>query len=134
MSRDLNDCKFIGRLGRDPEVRYTQSGEQVAQISLACGWKTRTAEGTEWVRIVAFGKLAEIMGEHLRKGAQVYIGGRMRTRQWDKDGEKRYSTEIVAEDMQMLGSRASGSSSSGQSQEAPQAGDAPDFDDESIPF
>jgi single-strand DNA-binding protein len=105
MANDLNRCEFIGRLGRDVEMRYQQSGDAVANFSLAVGWKTKDKEGTEWVRIVVFGKLAEICGEYLRKGKQIYVSGRMRTREYDKDGEKRYATEVVADQMQMLGGR-----------------------------
>lgn len=116
MANDLNRCEFIGRLGRDVEMRYQQSGDAVANFSLAVGWKTKDKEGTEWVRIVAFGKLAEICGEYLRKGKQVYVSGRMRTREYDKDGEKRYATEVVADQMQMLGGR----DDDGGQREAPQ--------------
>jgi single-strand DNA-binding protein len=105
MANDLNRCEFIGRLGKDPEVRYSPDGAAVCNLSLAVGWKTKEKEGTEWVRIVAFGKLAEICGEYLAKGKQVYVSGRMTTRKWaDKDtGQDRYSTEVVADQMQMLG-------------------------------
>ncbi|WP_368647998.1 single-stranded DNA-binding protein [Castellaniella ginsengisoli] len=110
MANDLNRCEFIGRLGRDPETRYQASGDAITSFSLAVGWKTKDKEGTEWVRIVVFGKLAEICGEYLRKGKQIYVSGRMRTREYDKDGEKRYVTEIVADQMQMLGGRDGGES------------------------
>lgn len=107
MSNDLNRCEFIGRLGKDPEVRYSPDGAAVCNFSLAVGWKTKEKEGVEWVRIVAFGKLAEICGEYLTKGKQVYVSGRMTTRKWtDKDsGQDRYSTEIVADQLQMLGGK-----------------------------
>lgn len=147
MANDLNQCNFIGRLGRDPETRYQASGDAITSFSLAVGWKTKDKEGTEWVRIVAFGKLAEICGEYLRKGKQVYVSGRMRTREYDKDGEKRYSTEIIADQMQMLGGRDEGGGQQhGASQRAvpPQrqnrpaapavpAGSLADMDDD-IPF
>ncbi|MNU91085.1 Single-stranded DNA-binding protein [compost metagenome] len=107
MSNDLNQCQFIGRLGKDPEVRYAPDGAAVANFSLACGWKTSNKEGTEWVRVTAFGKLAEICGEYLKKGKQVFIQGRMQTREYEKDGSKRYVTEIIADQMQMLGSKDS---------------------------
>lgn len=116
MANDLNRCEFIGRLGRDVEMRCQQSGDAAANFSLAVGWKTKDKEGTEWVRIVAFGKLAEICGEYLRKGKQIYVSGRMRTREYDKDGEKRYATEVVADQMQMLGGR----DDDGGQREAPQ--------------
>lgn len=117
MANDLNRCEFIGRLGRDVEMRYQQSGDAVANFSLAVGWKTKDKEGAEWVRVVAFGKLAEVCGEYLRKGKQIYVSGRMRTREYDKDGEKRYATEVVADQMQMLGGR---DDDGGQREAAPQ--------------
>lgn len=100
---DLNLCQFIGRVGREPEIRYTADQRPIANVSIACGWKSKDKEDTEWVRIVAFGKLAEIIDQHLLKGALVYFSGRLQTRKWqDKDGNDRYSTEIVADRMQML--------------------------------
>lgn len=133
MANDLNRCEFIGRLGRDPEMRYTASGDAIAKISIACGWKGRDKEGTEWVPVVFFGKLAEIVEKYLTKGSQVYVAGRFRTQKYDKDGETRYSTEIVATDMQMLGGK-----SEPKEQQAPRdsgGGDNPldDLDDD-IPF
>lgn len=101
MSRDLNLCQFIGRLGRDPETK----DNAITNISIAVGWKTKEKEGTEWVPVVFFGKLAEIAAQYLRKGSQVYIAGRYQTRSWEKDGQKHYRTEIVAETMQMLGGK-----------------------------
>lgn len=100
---DLNMCQFIGRLVKDPEVRYSSEGTAMCSLTLACGWKSKAKEGTEFVRIVAYQRLAEIIGEYMKKGSQMYVAGRMTTRSYDKDGEKRYSTEIVATDMQMLG-------------------------------
>lgn len=107
MANDLNRCEFIGRLGKDPETRHSPDGTAVCNFSLAVGWKTKEKEGVEWVRIVAFGKLAEICSDYLAKGKQVYVSGRMTTRKWaDKDtGQDRYSTEIVADQMQMLGGK-----------------------------
>lgn len=102
----LNLCQFIGNLGRDPETRYTPSGEAVCNFSVGVGWKTKEKSGTEWVRCSAFGKLAEICAEYLTKGKQVYIAGSMSTREWtDKDGVKKYTTEIRLNQMQMLGSK-----------------------------
>lgn len=112
MANDLNQCNFIGRLGKDPEVRYSQSGVAVASFSIAVGWKGKDSEGAEWVSITAFDKLAEICGEYLEKGAQVYISGRMKTEKYEKDGVTRYSTKIVADRMQMLGSKGREESSS----------------------
>lgn len=118
MSNDLNRCEFIGRLGQDPEVRYTQNGMAIANISLAVGssWKDKNTgekvESTEWVRVTAFNKLAEIFGEYLEKGKQVYISGRMQTDKWeDKEGVTRYTTKIIADQMQMLGGKSDGSGS-----------------------
>ena len=107
MANDLNRCEFIGRLGKDPEIRYSASGDAIANFSIAVGWKTKDKEGAEWVRVTAFGKLAEICGKYLRKGSQVYIAGRMTTRKWqNKDGVDQYTTEIVADQMQMLGGKS----------------------------
>ena len=111
MSKDLNKCMFIGRLGNDPEIKYMPNGNAVANINIAVGddYKDKNSgqkvERTEWVRCTSFGKLAEIMGEYLRKGSKVYIEGKFTTRKWqDQQGQDRYSTEIVAENMQMLDS------------------------------
>ena len=99
MSKDLNLCQFIGRLGKDPEVRYTPDGKAVANFSIACSddYKAKSGEKieqTNWIKIVAWGRLAEICGEYLKKGSQVYIAGKQVTRKWqDKDGNDRYSTE-----------------------------------------
>jgi single-strand DNA-binding protein len=108
----INKAILVGRLGRDPEVRYMQDGTAVANFSIATSeeWKDKASgekrEKTEWHRIVAFRRLGEICGEYLSKGRQVYIEGKIQTREWeDKDGNKRYTTEIVASQMQMLGSR-----------------------------
>ncbi|MEO6023477.1 MAG: single-stranded DNA-binding protein [Burkholderiales bacterium] len=108
----LNKVMLIGNLGADPEVRYLPSGDAVTNIRIATteSWKDKATsekkEETEWHRISFFGKLAEIAGEYLKKGSPVYIEGRIKTRKWqDKDGQERYSTDIVADRMQMLGSR-----------------------------
>jgi single-strand DNA-binding protein len=148
MSNDLNRCEFIGRLGKDPDTRYSPDGSPVCNFSLAVGWKTKDKEGVEWVRIVVFGKLAEICGEYLKKGKQIYISGRMTTRKWtDKDtGADRYSTEVVADQMQMLGGNEDGSqhqetssrrpqraTATQQRPPAPQPANLADMDDD-IPF
>lgn len=111
----LNKVMLIGRLGKDPEIRYTNAGVAIANFTIATSedWKDKESgekkERTEWHRIVAFGKLGEICGEYLSKGKQVYIEGRLQTRAWDdKDGNKRYTTEIVASDMQFLDRKDSG--------------------------
>lgn len=107
----LNQCNFIGNLGKDPEIRYMPNGDPVANFSIGCNenWKDKNGdkqERTEWVRVSAFGKLAEIIGEYLKKGSQVFISGRMQTRKYhDKDGNDRYTTEIVANEMKMLGGK-----------------------------
>ena len=111
----VNKVILIGNLGADPETRYLPSGDAVANIRIATTevWKDKGGEKqehTEWHRIAFFGKLAEIAGEYLKKGSPVYIEGRIRTRKWqDKEGQDRYSTEIVADRMQLLGSRGGGS-------------------------
>ena len=141
----LNKVMLIGNLGRDPEVRYTQDGRAVANFSIATTdkWKDKNSgenkERTEWHRIVAFGRLGEICGEYLSKGKQVYIEGRLRTRSWEKDGITRYTTEIEAISMQMLGTRDSGAGTStpsgpqgkGMSGSEPSY---PEFQDDDIPF
>jgi single-strand DNA-binding protein len=108
MSNDLNRCEFIGRLGRDPETRYTADNNAICNFSIAVGYKSKDKETTEWVRITAFGKLAGICADYLKKGSQVFIAGRMTTRKWvNKDGVDQYTTEVVADQMQMLGGRTS---------------------------
>jgi len=112
VSSDLNQCNFIGRLGKDPETKYLPSGDAVASFSIAVGWKTKEKDGVEWINISCFGKLAEIAGEYLRKGKQVFVSGRFHTRKWtDKEGHDRYSTQINADRIQMLGSKPEGESS-----------------------
>ena len=108
----INKVILVGRLGADPEVRYTASGTAVANFRMATSeyWNDKTGERqerTEWHRIVCWGKTAELAGQYLSKGRQVFIEGRLQTRQWeDRDGNKRYTTEIVAREMQFLGSRS----------------------------
>ena len=111
----VNKVIIVGNLGNDPEVRYAQSGAAIANISVATSdsWKDKTTgekqERTEWHRIVMFNRLGEIAGEYLKKGSKVYIEGKLQTRKWqDQSGQDRYSTEIVADQMQMLDSRGSG--------------------------
>ncbi len=126
----LNKVMLIGNLGADPEVRYMPSGGAVTNISLATTrrWKDKQTgerrDATEWHRIVFFNRLAEVAGEYLRKGSQVYIEGRIQTRKWqDQSGQDRYSTEILADEMQMLGSRSGGTANFGDNQA--QQGNAP---------
>jgi single-strand DNA-binding protein len=147
MARGVNKVILIGNLGRDPEVRYTPNGVAVANITVATseGWKDKqsgeTQERTEWHRIVLFARLGEIAGEYLRKGSKVYIEGRLQTRKWqDKtSGQDRYTTEIIADSLQMLDSKGTGmnhtmdSAPEKSSAEAPQLVPADNFDDD-IPF
>ena len=104
---DLNQCQFIGRLGKDPDIRYLPDGSAVANFSLACDWKSKTKKGTEWISCTAFGKLAEIIGEYTKKGSQVFVSGSMKTEKWEKDGKTNYSTKIMVNNLQMLGTKAS---------------------------
>ena len=121
MARGINKVILIGNLGADPEVRYMPSGGAVANLRLATSesWKDRQTgeqqEKTEWHRVTLYGRLGEIAGEYLRKGSKVYIEGRLQTRKWQgQDGQDRYTTEIVANDLQMLDSRAGGSAPMGE--------------------
>jgi len=163
MARGINKVILIGNLGRDPETRYTGSGSAVTNVSLATSetWKDKQTdqpqERTEWHRVVFFNRLAEIAGEYLRSGSKVYVEGSLRTRKWqDRDGNDRYTTEIVARDMQMLDSRGGGDravpdATQGAPEPAPEPAPAPaptpasqgshqkpatDFDDfdDDIPF
>lgn len=110
----VNKVILVGNLGRDPETRYTTSGDAVTNIRLATTdtWKDKSGEKqerTEWHNIVFYGRQAEIAGEYLKKGRQIYVEGRLQTRKWqDKEGQDRYTTEIIADRMQMLGSREAG--------------------------
>lgn len=145
MANDLNRCDFIGRLGSDPTVRHLPSGDQVVGFSIAVGesWKDKNGEKqerTEWVNVTVFGKLAEICGEYLKKGSQVYISGKLRTEKYqDKNGEDRYATKIIADRMQMLGgkrdSEQAGENSAGTPKQKPANNDG-SFDDmtDDIPF
>ena len=112
MARGINKVILVGNLGQDPEVRYTANGAAVANITVATSeqWTDKQSgqkqEKTEWHRVVLFGRLGEIAGEYLRKGSQVYLEGKLQTRKWqDQNGQDRYTTEIVANEMQMLGGR-----------------------------
>ncbi len=122
MAGSVNKVILIGNLGQDPEVRYRPNGNAVANATVATSesWKDKNTgeaqEKTEWHRVVFFRRLAEIVGEYLKKGSKVYIEGRLQTRKWtDKDGQDRYTTEIVADQMQMLDSRGGAGSSAGDS-------------------
>ena len=134
----INKAIIIGNLGSDPEVRYTQNGTAVANFNVATTerWKGQDGqmqEQTEWHRIVAFARLAEICGEYLSKGSKVYVEGRIQTRSWnDKDGNKRYTTEIVAREMKMLDPKGASSSGGGGYAEEPPPPE-PRFGDD-VPF
>jgi len=150
MARGVNKVILVGNLGKDPDIRYTPGGAAVANVTIATNesWKDKNTgemqEKTEWHNVVFFSRLAEIVGEYLKKGSQVYVEGRLQTRKWqDKSGNDRYTTEIVANEMQMLGGRSGAgmpeSRPSGPAPAAPtqaEPGNAPasnDFDDD-IPF
>lgn len=141
----INKAILIGNLGQDPELKYLPSGDAVCNFSIATTetWKDRDGnqqDKTEWHNIVAFRRLAEICGEYLKKGKQVYIEGRIQTRSWEQDGVKRYSTEIVADQMKMLGTRRDeeyGQNSSGggyQQRSSKPQGPPPAMDDDDLPF
>ncbi|MGB0445900.1 MAG: single-stranded DNA-binding protein [Pseudomonadales bacterium] len=128
MARGVNKVILVGNVGGDPEVRYMPSGGAVTNLTLATSesWKDKQTgqpqERTEWHRVVFFNRLAEIAGEYVRKGSKLYVEGALRTRQWEQDGVKRYTTEIVASEMQMLDSRQGAAQQGGgfQPQAAPQ--------------
>jgi single-strand DNA-binding protein len=151
MARGVNKVILIGNLGNDPETRYTAGGAAVANVSLATtdSWKDKETgeqqDRTEWHRLVFFGRLAEIVSEYLHKGSQIYIEGRLQTRKWqDKDGNDRYTTEIVANEMQMLGGRGGSGGGGGGSMDRPEPRSTnnkssakqseDDFVDDDIPF
>lgn len=147
----LNKVQLIGRLGQDPEVKYMPSGDAVCNLSLATSetWKDKNTgekkEATEWHRVVLFGRLAEVAGEYLKKGALVYFEGKIKTRKWEKDGETRYTTEVHCHEMKMLGGKQDGGegrdgNNGGQRQQQPAQQQRPakqsgggDVDDD-IPF
>ncbi|MDT8384417.1 MAG: single-stranded DNA-binding protein [Gammaproteobacteria bacterium] len=157
MARGVNKVILIGNLGQDPEVKYMPNGNAVTNVTVATSesWKDKNTgeqkENTEWHRVVFFRRLAEIAGEYLKKGSKVYVEGRLQTRKWqDKDGSDRYTTEIIANEMQMLDGRGAGGAgggggggggagggygqaSGGSSSQAPAGGGMGDFDDD-IPF
>ena len=148
----INKAIIVGRLGKDPEVRYTQDGRAITNFTVATSeeWRDKESgdkrERTEWHRIVAFNKLGEICGQYLAKGRQVYIEGRIQTRDWeDRDGNKRYTTEIIASDVQFLGSKqdsyqqqqprpANNSNSYSDNSYSDQGPSYPEPPDDDIPF
>ena len=149
MARGINKVILVGNLGRDPETRYMPSGGAVTNVSIATSksWRDRDSgeqkERTEWHRIVFFNRLAEIANEYLKRGSKVYVEGELRTREWEREGQKHYTTEIVASEMQMLDARSEGGmgamsvggSAPSRSQQSDDFGPPPsdDFDDD-IPF
>ena len=146
MARGVNKVILIGNLGKDPEVRYMPNGQAVANVTIATSesWKDKNTgeqqERTEWHRVVFFRRLAEIAGEYLKKGARIYVEGRLQTRKWqDNQGQDRYTTEIIANEMQMLGNAGGGSNFNSAPPSDMETGNEPamaaagDFDDD-IPF
>jgi len=140
--RGVNKVIIVGNLGNDPDQKVMANGTAVTTISVATSeaWKDKTTgqqqERTEWHRVVFFNRLAEIAGQYLKKGASVYVEGQLRTNQWEKDGQKHYSTEIIASQMQMLGGREESQPSARPARQAAQQSAqqaAPDFNDD-IPF
>ena len=151
MARGINKVILIGNLGNDPDVRYTSGGAPIANVSLATSdsWRDKETgdlqERTEWHRIVFFSRLAEIVSEYLRKGSKIYVEGRLQTRKWqDRDGNDRYTTEVVANEMQMLDSKgtteeftrasAPPRKPTGPMQQADTPAKGGDFVDDDIPF
>lgn len=153
MARGVNKVILVGNLGNDPETKYTQGGMAITTISVATTSQRKDKDGekvekTEWHRVKLFGKLGEIAGEHLRKGSQCYLEGRIEYGSYDKDGVKHYTTDIIADEMQMLGGKSEGGGQSGGSsgsrggapqreRPAPATNPAPaqnDFADDDIPF
>lgn len=142
MARGVNKVILIGNLGKEPEVRYFPSGDAIANATLATteSWKDRTSgeqkEHTEWHNLVFPGKLGEIAGKYLKKGSKIYVEGSLKTRSWEKDGVKRYTTEIRVSEMQMLDGKPEGAQQGSARRAEPAAAGAADapFDDDSIPF
>ena len=141
----INKVIIVGNLGQDPEIKYTAGGAAVTTLSIATSdsWKDKDSgmdqERTEWHRVVLWRRLAEIAGEFLKKGSKVYIEGQLQTRKWEQEGQTRYTTEIIARDMQFLDSRGSSNTSSPQKSSeisGQSAADVPDsaIDDDDIPF
>lgn len=146
---NLNQCNFIGRLGQDPEVRYMPNGDAVANFSIAISEKFKDKQGqqqekTEWVKLTAFRRTAEVVGEYVKKGQLVFITGKVQTRKWqNQEGKDQYTTEFIVNQMQMLGGKSESASGQGQQQaprqqqrphQAPQQVVDVDFDDSEIPF
>lgn len=154
-SRGVNKVILVGRVGQDPEIKYLPSGGAVASLSIATSeaWKDKTTgeqkDRTEWHRCVAYQRLAEIIGEYVQKGAQLYVEGSLRTRSWEQEGVKRYATEIILNELQMLGDRPKAAATAqpagtsaahykagrdGESRSAPPQAEPIDNFDDDIPF
>ena len=141
----INKVILVGNLGQDPEVKYTAGGAAVTTLSLATSdsWKDKETgtdqERTEWHRVVLWRRLAEIAGEYLKKGSKIYVEGQLQTRKWEQDGQTRYTTEIVAREMQFLDSKGSREGSNVGASDMPEEASAPDvadsgIEDDDIPF
>lgn len=140
MSNGLNKVLILGNLGADPDIKYTQAGSPVANLSVATSesWKDKTTnekvEKVEWHRVVVFGRLAEIAGEYLKKGSKIFVEGKLQTRDWeDSEGKKRYTTEVIAREMTMLDSKGDSNASSPQPSNSDSKQDKDKFE-EDIPF
>ena len=140
MSNGLNKVLILGNLGADPDIKYTQAGSPVANLSVATSesWKDKTTnekvEKVEWHRVVVFGRLAEIAGEYLKKGSKIFVEGKLQTRDWeDSEGKKRYTTEVIAREMTMLDSKGDSNTSSPQPSNSDSKQDNDKFE-EDIPF
>jgi len=141
MGKGVNKVIIVGNLGNDPETRYTAGGTAITSLSIATSeqWTDKQSgekqERTEWHRVKLFGKLAEIAGEYLKKGRQVYIEGSLRTDKYtDKQGVEKYSTDIIANELQMLGGHGEGGARRSQDREAQAPAPSSDFDDSDVPF
>lgn len=138
----VNKAIILGNVGNDPEVKYMPNGNAVANLSIATSetWKDKSTsdkqEKTEWHRIVAFGKLAEIIEKYVKKGSKLYIEGKLQTRSWEQDGQKRYATEVVVSEMQFVDSRSETGNTQSQKPQQSQPAQGSSFDnfDEDIPF
>ena len=140
MSNGLNKVLILGNLGADPDIKYTQAGSPVANLSVATSesWKDKTTnekvEKVEWHRVVVFGRLAEIAGDYLKKGSKIFVEGKLQTRDWeDSEGKKRYTTEVIAREMTMLDSKGDSDASSSQASNSDPKQDNDKFE-EDIPF
>jgi len=140
MSNGLNKVLILGNLGADPDIKYTQAGSPVANLSVATSesWKDKTTnekvEKVEWHRVVVFGRLAEIAGDYLKKGSKIFVEGKLQTRDWeDSEGKKRYTTEVIAREMTMLDSKGDSNASSPQPSNSDSKQDNDKFE-EDIPF